>query len=79
MSQSYAAKRKDGALTVMVINLMDSEQRLDLQVRGMKLSKAETWLFDAAHNAQDLGKLAFPPDGRLDLPAQSISLYVIDK
>jgi alpha-L-arabinofuranosidase len=75
----YAAKREDGSLTIMVINLTDSEQPVTLQVRGSKPSKAETWLFDAHHNAEDLGKLAFPSDGRLVLPAQSITLYAILK
>ena len=75
----YAAKRKDGSLTIMVINLTDSEQRVALQVRGVKLSKAETWLFDAVHNAENLGNRALPAETGLDLPAQSINLFVIGK
>ncbi len=73
----YAAKRADGTLTIMVINLADSGQRVPLQVQGVKLRKAETWLFDATHAAQDLGEQELPADGVLDLPAQSISLYVV--
>ena len=75
----YAAKRADGSLTLMVINLTDYEQRVSLQVRGVRASKAETWLFDAKHNAEDLGLLPFPSDGTLMLPEQSITLYAISK
>jgi hypothetical protein len=75
----YAAKRSDGALTAMVINLTDSEQRVPLRVGGAPVSMADTWLFDAQHNAEHLGKQAFPSDGRLVLPAQSITVYIIEK
>jgi hypothetical protein len=63
----------------MVINLTDSEQRVAMQVRGVKLSKAETWLLDALHNAENLGNQALPVEAGLDLPAQSIYLFVIGK
>ena len=75
----YAAKREDGTLTILVVNLTDSEQRLPLQVQGKKLSKADVWLFDATHPAEDLGQQAFPAGGLLVLPEQSISLYAISK
>jgi hypothetical protein len=74
-----AAKRPDGTLTIMVINLADSEQRVPIQVQGLKLSKAEVWLFDASHNAENLGEQRLPADGMLNLPAQSISLYAVLK
>lgn len=73
----FAAKRKDGALTLMVINLSDSEQRIPLQVAGRKLTQAETWLLDIDHNAENLGVQLLPADGILTLPAQSVTLYVI--
>ena len=75
----YAATRADGALTIMVINLSDTEQRVPLQVQGVALSKAEVWLFDSTHKAADLGQQPFPSDGGLILPAQSITLYAIGK
>jgi hypothetical protein len=75
----YAAKRDDGTLTIMLINLSDAEVRISLKLEGMQLSTAEVWLFDATHKAESLGKQAIPRDGGLDLPAQSISLYVIAK
>jgi alpha-L-arabinofuranosidase len=73
----FAARRADGALTLMVINLADMEQRVPLQVEGMELSEAEVFLLDNSHNAESLGKQAFSPDGILVLPAQSATLYVI--
>jgi hypothetical protein len=75
----YAAKREDGTLTLMVINLADGEQRVALQIQGKSPRKAEVWLFDADHNAEDLGEQKFPEDGILTLPPQSISLYGIPR
>jgi hypothetical protein len=63
----------------MVINLSDAEQRLPLQVKGVRLSKADVWLLDASHNATELGLQPFPADGILTLPAQSVTLYIIAK
>lgn len=75
----YAARREDGALTIMVINLTDSEQRIPLKVEGLTLANAEVWLFDAMHDAVDLGIQAFPADATLVLPGQSITLYAIGR
>jgi hypothetical protein len=71
----YAAKREDGSLTIMVVNLADTEQRIPLQVKGKRISKAEVWLFDETHHAEDLGQQVFPAGGLLVLPGRSITLY----
>jgi hypothetical protein len=73
----FAAKRADGALTLMVINLSDVEQRAPLKVNGVKLKEAEVWLLDAAHNAENLGTQPLPAEGVISLPAQSATLFVI--
>ena len=73
----FAAKRDDGALTLMVINLSDTEQRVPLQVKGVELMEAEVWLLDATHFAENLGVQTFSSDGTVLLPAQSATLYVI--
>jgi hypothetical protein len=73
----FAAKREDGALTLMVINLSDVEQHVPLQVKGVDLTEAEVWLLDATHSAENLGLQAFSSDGTITLPAQSATLYVI--
>lgn len=73
----FAAKRADGALTLMVINLSDTEQRVPLQVKDIKLTEAEVWLLDATHLTENLGMQTFSEDGTVVLPAQSATLYVI--
>jgi len=73
----FAAKRADGALTLIVINLSDVEQRIPLKVNGIKLKEAEVWLLDATHNAENLGMQTFAADGVVTLPAQSATLFVI--
>jgi alpha-L-arabinofuranosidase len=73
----FAAKREDGALTLMVINLSDVEQRVPLRVKGVALRDAEVWLLDATHLSENLGMPPFPVDGTVLLPAQSATLYVI--
>lgn len=73
----FAAKRDDGALTLMVINLSDVKQRLPLQVAGMELAEAEVWLLDIDHNAENLGMQTFAMEGIVTLPAQSATLYII--
>jgi alpha-L-arabinofuranosidase len=73
----FAAKREDGALTVMVINLSDSEHRIPLQIRGVRLTEAEVWRLDAEHLSENLGMQPFSADGMVQLPAQSATLYVV--
>ena len=73
----FAAQREDGALTLMVINLSDTEQRIPLHVKGFNLKEAEVWLLDATHSAENLGTQAFSSDGTILLPPQSATLYVI--
>ncbi|MEJ5224478.1 MAG: hypothetical protein WHV44_08485 [Anaerolineales bacterium] len=73
----YAAKRPDGALTLMIINLNDDLARAPLQVAGKTPASAQLFLLDPSHNAQDMGVVPLPADGVLDLPGQSVSLYVV--
>ncbi len=72
----FAARRDDGALTLMVINLSDAEQSIPLQVEGLELTEAEVWLLDTTHNAENLGIQPIS-DGMVTLPAQSATLFVI--
>lgn len=73
----YAAKREDGALTVMIINLNDDAARAPLQVTGGIPTAARLFLLDPAHSAADMGVVSLPADGILDLPGQSVSLFII--
>ena len=73
----FASKRRDGTLTLMVINLSDTEQGVSLKVQGLTPDKADVWLLDLTHNAEHLGVQALLADGALTLPAQSATLYAI--
>jgi hypothetical protein len=73
----YAARTADGKLTLMVINLLDSDQSVPLRLQEMVPARAEVWRLDAAHNAESLGTQSLPPSGLLVLPAHSMTLYVI--
>ena len=73
----FAASRKEGALTLMIINLSDTEKRVPLQVKNKALTTAEVWRLDATHLTENLGMQTFSNDGTVILPAQSATLYVI--
>ena len=74
----FAARRADGARTIMVINLASSEATTQLTIANMTSSaSAETWLFDKTHNVEQVEPTALGPTTSLTLPAESISLYII--
>lgn len=74
----YAARREDGALTLMVINLSDIDQEKPLAISGFTPSgDAEVWLFDAEHNAEMIESVALVDGTVISLPPQSITLYII--
>lgn len=71
----YAARRNDGTLTIMVVNLGDEAVNKSLAVHGLKVTEAaEVWRLDAAHMAENLG--AQPFTGQIELPGQSLTLFV---
>jgi hypothetical protein len=71
----YTARRQDGALTVMVINLSLEEKRKPLRIGDETEVQAEAWLFDPTHKAESLG--AVDLSGAVSFPAQSITLFVV--
>ncbi|MFN8413848.1 MAG: glycoside hydrolase family 44 protein [Anaerolineales bacterium] len=71
----YAAKRSDGKLTIMVINLSLQEQTKLLRIAGQDSAKGEAWLFDPSHKAEDIGPVDLSEE--MSFPAQSISLFVL--
>ncbi|HZU87607.1 MAG TPA: hypothetical protein VFF78_09020 [Anaerolineaceae bacterium] len=74
----YAARRSDGALTLMVINMTSNPVQKPLTLDNFTpAGEADLWLLDAEHMAQQLEPVAFATDIILDLPAYSVSLYVI--
>ncbi len=74
----YAAKRDDGALTLMVVNLADVEKQVTLQLVGERPSQATLWQLTPDQLPETAVPFTFAADGQLTLPQQSISLFVIE-
>lgn len=75
MINILAAKRADGALTVLLINRADDPISHPLTIDGVtQLDIAERWVLDPEHNAEDLGPSS--TDGNIELPGQSLTLLV---
>lgn len=73
----YAARREDGALTVIMINLGPDEATKPLRLDGFTPhGTAEVWLLDADHLAEAMGEQRIASGDGITLPAQSVSLYV---
>jgi hypothetical protein len=73
--QVYAARREDGALTVMVGNLSLEEKTKAIRIGDQTEVQAEAWLFDSDHKAENIGSMQL--SGEIVFPPQSISLYII--
>jgi hypothetical protein len=71
----YAAKRPDGRLTVMIINLSLEEKTKALRVGDQTKIQAEAWLFDPAHRVENMGMSQI--SGQITVPPQSITLYIL--
>jgi hypothetical protein len=71
----YAARRSDGALTLMIINLAASEIAVPLSIEGTAAGPAERWLLDLDHKAESTGPFDLSA-GTILLPPQSVSLIV---
>ena len=74
----YAARREDGALTLMVINLGPDEKTKTLSIDGFTSGgDAEVWRFDADHNAEQIDSQAVADGATITVPGQSITLYSV--
>jgi len=71
----YAARREDGALTVMIVNMAFEETTKRIQIAGGTEVEAEMWLFDLAHKAENVGQIQLSAEMRF--PAQSVTLYIV--
>jgi hypothetical protein len=71
----YAARRADGALSIMVINLALNEETQSLEIENESSHQAETWLFDPSHPITDMG--ATDLSAPIRFPPQSITLYIL--
>lgn len=70
----YAARREDGVLTMMVINLALEEKTKAFQIAEQTQVQAEMWLFDLTHKAENIGIVEL--SNKITVPPQSITLLV---
>jgi hypothetical protein len=74
----YAAKREDGALTLMIINLGPEEKTKTLKLDGFKAAgDAEVWRFDQSHKTEQIDAQAVSDGASITVPGQSITLYIV--
>jgi hypothetical protein len=75
MVSIFAAQQDDGTVTLMVVNRGDEDVVAPLNVANYGGGEtAVLHRFDAEHNAENLGEVSI---AELELPGQSISLYVL--
>lgn len=75
----YAAKDAEGDLTILVINLNESQQTLPIQVEGGYEGDAETWVFDANHSAEQVAPAVIGDGSDVTLSPESISVFVVSR
>jgi alpha-L-arabinofuranosidase len=74
----YAARREDGAVTVILVNLGPEEKTKPLMLENTAPTEpAEVWLFDSDHPAERVSDKNVHSGSEVVLPPQSVSLYVI--
>jgi hypothetical protein len=74
----YAAKKDDGTLTLMVVNLGDDEAMRTLQLDGFTPGgDAEAWRLDADHMAEQIDPVAITDGGTITVPGHSMTLYSV--
>ena len=74
----YAARRADGTLTLLIVNLGDAAATKPLTILGAgSATSADTWLLDASHKAEKVAATPISAGGNVTLPAESVTLLVI--
>ncbi|HEX9840465.1 MAG TPA: hypothetical protein VGA72_14035 [Anaerolineales bacterium] len=71
----YAARRADGALTVIVINLSLKAKTKVIPIEKQAQVQAESWLSDPDHKAENIGIVEI--SNNITIPSQSITLYIL--
>ena len=71
----YAARRADGALTIVVINLSLEEKTKAIRIEGQAQVQAEVWLFDPSHKAENVGGVDI--SNSITISPQSMTLFII--
>jgi hypothetical protein len=74
----YAARRDDGALTLMVINRNSTEQSMAVQLNGFKPGgPAEIYRLDESHNAEKIEAQKIEDGTTITAPPYSMTLYIL--
>lgn len=74
----YAAKREDGTLTLLIVNLSHEAADRTLVLNNFTpAGDAEVWLFDAAHKAEQVESQTIDNGAVLRFPGQSVTMYAI--
>lgn len=73
----YAARRDDGALTVLLVNLSDDPVARPLVIEGATLRRADLWRLDEQTPAELVTTLDVSGAIPLELPARSVTLLVL--
>lgn len=71
----HAARRNDGALTVMIINLAPEEKTKAIQIDGQTEVQTEMWLFDASHKEEGIGNVHLTDP--IAFPSRSMTLLIV--
>jgi hypothetical protein len=72
-----AAKRADGSLTILIVNLSATTQTKPLTILGWAGRSVDTLLFDKTHKAEKIGTA--PREDVVTLPAESVTLLIVEK
>jgi hypothetical protein len=73
----YAAKRPDGALTLMVINLNSEPKTVNLRIDNFNGGLAEVWKLDLNNRAEQLPSVMLASTHTLNLSPESVTLYIL--
>jgi hypothetical protein len=71
----YAARRPDGTLTLVIINLSLAEKIKPIRIESWPNAQAEAWLFDPLHKAEDMGAVNL--SNVITFLPQSMTLFTI--